>query len=65
MGVLDIYKEINRVNNLKNETIFLSKVRKELNVKGEISIEYFNGKYIFLKINTKNSDDQFLVLKVL
>lgn len=63
MGILEIYKEINRIKDLKNETIFLSKVGKELNVKGDISIEYFNGKYIFLKINTKNSEHQFLVLK--
>lgn len=63
MGILNVYKEINRIKGLENEMIFLSKVRGDLNIKGPISIEYFNGKYIFLKIKNNNSKDQFIVLK--
>ncbi|MCH7313407.1 hypothetical protein [Acinetobacter sp. ANC 3882] len=58
-----IYKEANNFRNIKNEEIYLNKVKTDLNIKEDLAIEYFNGKYIFLKLTGVRGETKYLVLK--
>ncbi|MCG5226813.1 hypothetical protein [Acinetobacter pittii] len=58
-----IYSKVNTLPSTKNEQIFLTKTKKALNLNNDISIEYYNGKYIFLKITEEKGAEKFLILK--
>ena len=46
-----------------NEAIYIKKVQDQLKIKNNVTIEYFNGKYVFLKVHGKSEKKQYLVLK--
>ncbi|KMV08129.1 putative membrane protein [Acinetobacter baumannii] len=56
-----IYTQVNKLPKTTNEKIFLSKVHESLKLDGKLTIEYYNGTYIFIKI--KKNTDQYLILK--
>lgn len=58
-----IYSKINTIPQTKNEVIFLSKVKSTLKINHDLKVEYYNGKYIFIKIAEKNHKEDFLILK--
>lgn len=60
-GIFKFYKQINKLPPTTNETYFLKKVKDNLKINGTLNIEYYNGSYIFIKVN--NKDDQYLILK--
>jgi len=60
-GILRFYNKVNKLPPTTNEVIFLKKVRDHLKVDGPLNIEYYNGSYIFIKVN--NKADQYLILK--
>jgi len=60
-GILRFYNKVNKLPPTTNEVIFLKKVRDNLKVDGPLNIEYYNGSYIFIKVN--NKADQYLILK--
>ncbi|HEN9540718.1 hypothetical protein ACT41N_00735 [Acinetobacter baumannii] len=60
-GILIFYNQVNKLPPTTNEVIFLKKVRDNLKIDGSLNIEYYNGSYIFIKVN--NKADQYLILK--
>ncbi|MCA4283128.1 hypothetical protein LDX80_20410, partial [Acinetobacter baumannii] len=56
-----IYTQVNKLPKTTNEKIFLNKVHESLKLDGKLTIEYYNGTYIFIKI--KKNTDQYLILK--
>ncbi|HFX6333885.1 hypothetical protein [Acinetobacter nosocomialis] len=58
-----IYSRVYTLPPTKNEQIFLSKTKKTLNLSNDIRIEYYNGKYIFLKITDDGGKEKLLILK--
>ncbi|MCG8283203.1 hypothetical protein MID07_01000 [Acinetobacter seifertii] len=58
-----IYSKINTIPQTKNEEIFLSKIKKTFQISHDLKIEYYNGKYIFIKITEKDHKEDFLILK--
>jgi len=50
LKLMYVYTELNKIKGLENEKILLEKVKKQFLINGELSIEYYNGKYIFIKI---------------
>ncbi|MCX2427560.1 hypothetical protein OQ601_10415 [Acinetobacter baumannii] len=58
-----IYSKVNTLPPTKNEQIFLTKTKKALNLNNDVSIEYYNGKYIFLKITEEKGKEKLLILK--
>lgn len=61
--LVNVYTELNKIKNIKNEKIYITKVKNKLSIKDDLSIEYYNGKYIFLKMHGNKKDDQYFVLK--
>ncbi|XYS41413.1 hypothetical protein ACSUAE_15745 [Acinetobacter baumannii] len=58
-----IYSKINTIPKTKNEEIFLNKVKSTFKIHQDLKIEYYNGKYIFIKITEKDHKEDFLILK--
>lgn len=58
-----IYSKINTIPKTKNEEIFLNKVKSTFKINQDLKIEYYNGKYIFIKITEKDHKEDFLILK--
>ncbi|EKU38708.1 MULTISPECIES: hypothetical protein [Acinetobacter] len=58
-----IYSKINTLPQTKNEEIFLNKIQSTFQISHDLKIEYYNGKYIFIKITEKNHKEDFLILK--
>ncbi|HCA5259917.1 TPA: hypothetical protein MW256_002075, partial [Acinetobacter baumannii] len=56
-----LYNQVNKLPETINEKIFLKKVNENLKLNGKLTIEYYNGTYIFIKI--KKDTDQYLILK--
>ncbi|MDN8190524.1 hypothetical protein QZK04_10775 [Acinetobacter baumannii] len=56
-----LYNQVNKLPETINEKIFLKKVNENLKLDGKLTIEYYNGTYIFIKI--KKDTDQYLILK--
>jgi len=58
---LKFYTQVNKLPKTVNERIYLNKVKANLNIHNSLDIEYYNGNYIFIKVN--NNDNQYLILK--
>ncbi|MFT2115388.1 hypothetical protein ACMS9R_13795, partial [Acinetobacter baumannii] len=56
-----LYNQVNKLPETINEKFFLKKVNENLKLDGKLTIEYYNGTYIFIKI--KKDTDQYLILK--
>ncbi|MDV7383463.1 hypothetical protein R4608_04430 [Acinetobacter baumannii] len=56
-----LYTQVNKLPETTNEKIFLNKVNENLKLDGKLTIEYYNGTYIFIKI--KKDTNQYLILK--
>ncbi|QHH97311.1 hypothetical protein [Acinetobacter dispersus] len=61
--IADVYSELNKIKNIENEIVYITKVKNKLSIKEDLSVEYYNGKYIFLKRHGNNNDNQYFVLK--
>lgn len=59
---LSIYQKTTSFNNLANEEILVRLVKNKMEIKEDVSLRYYNGKYIFLEKKTKDSSE-FIVLK--
>lgn len=60
-GFLKFYTQVNKLPKTINESIYLNRVKEKLNINEKLNIEYYNGNYIFIKVN--NNKDQYLILK--
>ncbi|QIT17303.1 hypothetical protein [Acinetobacter pittii] len=58
-----LYTKVNTLPPTINENIFLAKTKTALKIKDELNIEYYNGKYIFLKVTNVKNKENFLILK--
>lgn len=58
----NIFQKVNNFSKLINEPKLLSEVTQRLNLEGEVSVQYYNGKYIFIRTET-NKKEEYLVLK--
>lgn len=61
--ISNVYSELNKIKNIENEKIYIAKVKNKLSIKNDLSIEYYNGKYIFLKSHSNKKNPQYFVLK--
>ncbi|NIE95565.1 hypothetical protein F3J02_03545 [Acinetobacter sp. Tr-809] len=59
---LNIFQKVNNFSKLINEPKLLSEVSKKLKLEGEVSVQYYNGKYIFIR-TIKDQKEEYLVLK--
>lgn len=57
------YTNINKLNLPLNEQILVKKIKTELKIKTTPKIEYYNGKYVFIKVDNSNIKSNYLVLK--
>lgn len=58
-----IYTKVNTLPNTFNEEIFIKKTKLALKINYDLKIQYYNGKYIFLKIIKPNKKENYLILK--
>lgn len=58
----NIFHKVNNFSKLINEPKLLCEVSQKLKLKGEVSVQYYNGKYIFIR-TVKDKNEEYLVLK--
>ncbi|MGR2922949.1 hypothetical protein [Acinetobacter sp. 1125_18A] len=57
------YSHINKLNLPMNEKILTIKLKNQLKTDVNLNIEYYNGKYVFFRIENQNNKNEYLVLK--
>lgn len=60
--VIDVYKRVTTFNNLANEKILITLVQEKIKPQTQLSIKYYNGKYIFIR-SFNHVKEEFIVLK--
>lgn len=59
---LFIYNKSSKFNNLGNEVVLIKAIKKKILIKGNLSLKYYNGKYLFLEEELPSSS-RYIVLK--
>lgn len=57
------YTSINKLNLPLNEQFLANKIKNELKIKTTPEIEYYNGKYVFIKVDNSDSKSNYIILK--
>ncbi|EXB27904.1 hypothetical protein J537_0528 [Acinetobacter baumannii 1437282] len=60
--MVNVYKRVTTFDKLANEKIIISMVQNKYKTKENLSIKYYNGKYIFIR-SVNNKYEEFIVLK--